>query len=402
MFTIKEEVMTKKCFRYSLSLYLVLILLFNSFIFVQKVDAEFDTLFANEVYKSAWNAINEKFYFNGKINLQTWENKFENEIRDLEEAHKCIGKLVKSLNDPYTKFLTREEFKDEQDIISSSFIGIGIKIDNNKPVILDVLTDSPAYKEGIKANDLILAVNETQTKNLTSNQVAKLLRGPKDSIVSIKIKRGSEILAKILQRKELKLKTVSSKMLTNSIALVKIDSFVPENTSGLFKEEIVKLMSAKGLIIDLRDNSGGLLKNATEIADMFLSEGKIISTVTRDNKKTQFANPLILFENFVVLLVNEKTASASEILASALQENNRAQVIGKKTFGKGLVQEIIKLPDDSALHVTTALYLTPRGTYINKRGIVPDKIVYENELETAKEILLDLSKQGNKLEIASL
>lgn len=393
---------TKKCFKYGLSLYLVIFLLFNSVIFVQKVDAEFEPSFAIKVYKSALNVINEKFFFKKKIDFDLWENKFENKISTLEEAHDCIGKLVKSLDDPYTKFLTKEEFKDEQDIISSSFVGVGIKIDNDKPVILDVLAGSPAYKEGIRPDDLILAVNETKTKNLNTNQIAKLLSGPKDSFVSIKIKRGSGIQTKILQREELKLKTVSSRMLANDIALVKIDSFVPENTSELFKEEILKLMSAKGLVIDLRGNSGGLLKNAVEIADMFLSEGKIISTVTRDNKKTQYATPLILFENFVVVLVNEKTASASEILAGALQENNRAIVIGKKTFGKGLVQEIIKLPDDSALHVTVALYLTPKGTYINERGIIPDKIVYEDELETAKEILLGLSRQGNKFELASL
>ena len=221
-------------------------------------------------------------------------------------------------------------------------------------------------------------------------------------MVSIGVKRGNEIVSKLVQREELNFKTVSSNLLPGNLALIKIDSFVPENTSTLLKEELLKVMSANGLILDLRNNSGGLLKNAVEIADMFLSEGRIVSTVYNAKNINEFANSSKLFNSKVVILVNENTASASEILSSALRENGRATLIGKKTFGKGLVQEIVKLPDDSALHVTTAAYLTPSGKNIDKIGLIPDEIILDadKQLRRAKEILTG-SKKDN-LRIASL
>ena len=383
---------TKKYLKFNILTFLVLSVLLYPSIFVQKVNADFEvsnTSLAHEVYNSAWEKINEKFYFRSKLHLNSLKNKFEQKINDLNDAHKYINKLIKELDDPYTRFLTKEEFKDEQDVINSAFIGIGIKLSNTKPIILDVLPDSPASKEGLKPNDYILKVDNKSTHFLSTNKIVNLLRGPKDSIITIQIKREKEIFTKTLKRKELHFNSVTAKLLDNEIALVKIDSFIPENTSTLFKDKIIKLMSAGGLIIDLRNNSGGLLKNAIEIADMFLSEGRIVTTVYNSNKINEYANSSKLSDSKIILLVNENTASASEILASALKENNRALVIGKRTFGKGLVQEIVKLPDDSALHVTIAAYLTPKGNYINKIGLIPDEIISseETQLERAKEIL---------------
>lgn len=386
---------TKKYLKFNLLTFLVLSILIYPSIFVQKVNAEFEissSPLAHEVYNLAWKTINEKFYFKSKLHLDNLKNKFEKRINDLNDAHKYINKLIKGLNDPYTRFLTKEEFKDEQDIINSAFVGIGVKLSNKKPIVLEVLPESSASKEDLKPNDYIVKVNNQNTYYLNTNEIVNLLRGEKDSTLTIQIKRGKEILTKTLKRKELHFNAVTSQLLDNDIALVKIDSFIPENTSRLFKDQITKLMSAKGLIIDLRNNSGGLLKNAIEIADMFLTEGKIVTTVYNTNNINEYANSSKLFDSNVIILVNENTASASEILASALKENNRAIVIGEKTFGKGLVQEIVKLPDDSALHVTIAAYLTPGGNYINKVGLIPDEIVSnENkQLERAKEILVTL------------
>lgn len=395
---------TKKYLKLNIVTFLVLFLLSYSSIFIQRVHASQEGINPKELYNIAWEILNEKFYFKSHANLTKWKNKFENKINNINDAHKYISKLTRELKDPYTIFLTQEEFKEEQNIINSSLTGIGVKLANNKPIVLDVLPNSPANIKGIKPNDYILSIDNKNTRNLTSDQILNLLRGPKDSTLTVKIKRDKDILNKILKRQEIEIKAVSTQLLEDNIALIKIESFIPENTPQAFKDEVSKLMSINGLILDLRNNSGGFLKNAVEIADMFLSEGKIVSTITKGVKINEFANSTQLIKSPVIILVNEYTASASEILTSALKENNRALVVGKKTFGKGLVQEIIELPDSSALHVTIGVYLTPQGKNINKSGILPDEIVYENnkQLNRAKEILLDISKGKNDFRIALL
>lgn len=395
---------TKSYLKFNVLTFLLLLLFFYSSLSVQKVNADSDEIRASEVFNAALTALNEKFYFKSNVNFKKLDSKFNHKINDLEEAHKNINRLVKELKDPYTRFLTKEEFKDEQDLISSSFVGIGVKLASKKPVIVTVLNNSPAQKNDIQPNDYILRVNNKSTFGLNSSQVAYLMRGLKDTELTIKLKRGSETLTKTLLRKELSFNVISSELLEENIALVKIDSFIPENTSTLFKDELTKFMSADGIILDLRNNTGGLLKNAIEIADMFLDEGKIVSTVSNSGKTNQYANSSKLYDSGLIILVNENTASASEILAGALRENNRAIIIGKKTFGKGLVQEIVKLPDESAMHITIAAYLTPNGNNINKKGLTPDETVVNDDaqLKRAKEIIGKLKETGIKSRLASL
>ena len=360
---------------------------------------------AKVIYNSAINTLKDKYYLKSKIDFKRWQKK-ETNIKSSNDTYRYINELLGKLEDPYTKLLTQEEFKDEQNLINSSLVGIGIKLDIKKPVVREILPGSPAYREGIEPNDLILAVGNKSTRGLRTSEVVGLIRGPKDSDLKLEIRRGKNILTKTLKREELKLISVSGKMLENSVALIKVESFIPDNTSRLFKEEILKLMSANGIIIDLRNNTGGLLKNATEIADMFLTEGKIVSTVTRLGKINNYANSDSSFDGQIIILTNENTASASEILASALKENNRATVIGKKTYGKGLIQEVIELPDHSALHVTVGAYLTPGGKNINKKGIVPDKIIRDEreQLQVAQEILIagkDNTEKGQLLTLSN-
>ncbi|MBI2995604.1 MAG: S41 family peptidase [Candidatus Melainabacteria bacterium] len=395
----KSSNKTKKYLKINLLTFLVLFFLLHSTIFIQKVSADSEKTKAVALYNTAWKVVNEKFYFKSTIDLDSWQNKFENKINNLTDAHKYINKLIKALDDPYTRLLTKEEFKDELNIMNSKLIGIGVKLALNKPKIIEVLPDSPANKEGLVPDDYIISINGKSTKHLNPNQVANLLRGQENSLLTVKLKRGDEILTKVLKRKEVKLKVVSSKLLDNDVAIIKISSFIPESTSELFKNEVLKLMATRGLIIDLRNNSGGLMKNAVEIADMFLKEGKIVTTVSDSGRKNEFANSDQITSSHLIILVNESTASASEILAGALKENKRALVIGKKTYGKSLVQEILQLPDDSALHLTIAAYLTPSGRNINKVGIVPDEIVSDEgmQVERAKEILISLEKNTNNV-----
>ena len=363
-----------------------LILLFSCLISSQDVTANNESIFAKEIFHRACELVNEKFYFEPKFNIKNWEEKLEEKISTIDNAYKQINKLTDKLNDPYTRHLTREEFKDERDIIKSTLVGIGVKLESKKPIILEVLPESPAYESGLIQNDYILAVNIKITKGLNSNQIGKILKGPEGSLLKIKIKRDNEILTKEITRRKFEIKAVTTKMLRDDIALLKIDSFVPENTSTVLKEELIKLMSSKGIILDLRNNSGGLFKNAIDIADAFLSKGKIVTSISKNSSANQFANAASFCDAPLVILVNENTASASEILASALRENNRAKIVGKRTFGKGLIQEVVRLPDDSALHVTVGAYLTPSGKNINKIGIVPDSISYKNEEQLQKAI----------------
>lgn len=379
---------------------LILAILFLALSFLEVNASSDESIKAKEVYNTAISNLKNKFFLETKIDFTKWENK---KVRDTNDAYFQINKLVKELNDPYTRHLTKEEFKDEQNLMKSSFVGIGVKLASNVPQIIDVIKDSPANKEDLRANDLIVKVNDRNTKGLNSNQISNLLRGQKDTFLTLAIKRNKTVLVKTLKRSDLNFQTVSSKDLGDNLALVKIDSFIPENTSRSVREELTKLMSKDGIILDLRNNSGGLFKNAVEIADMFLTSGEIVSTVTKSNERKDFAHPAQITKSNIVILVNERTASASEILTGALKENKRAMVIGKKTYGKGLVQEVVELPDKSGLHVTIAAYLTPSGKCINKVGIIPDILVNneDEQLTKAKEILQSLKEQKNKIALNS-
>ena len=388
-----------------LNLLVLSVLLFSLFSILDagKTSANNADPFATQVYKTAWNTINNKFYFKENFDIKSWESKFDSKIRSVEDSHKYINKLLSRLNDPYTRFLNKEEFDSEMKILSSSkLMGIGIKLSSQKPIVLDVLPESPAEYADIRKDDYIVSINGKTTFGLSAFQIASLIHGEPGKTVTVKLKRGRNIFERTAKFKELNFKSVTSELLPDNVLLLKVDSFIPENTSRLFKEELSKYSNLNGIILDLRNNSGGLMKNAVDIADLFLSTGKIVSTVTKTAVSNDYANSSQSYKNGLVVLVNENTASASEILTSALKENKRAYVIGRKTFGKGLVQEIVRLPDGSALHVTCAVYLTPQGNFLNKKGIIPNEVILDNDrqIERAVEILL---AQGstNGLRVAS-
>ncbi len=348
---------------------------------------------AKEVYREAVRNIKEKFYFNRNIDFSKWESK---KIKSYNDAYKNINELTSKLNDPYTRFLTKDEYKDELEIMRSSFVGIGVKLSNNTPLIIDVIKNSPAHKTDIRPKDLILKINDKSTLGLTTREISNLLRGGENTLVTLEIKRGKNTLDKTLKREELKFKAVSSEVINKDLAVLKIDSFIPENTSKLVQQELINLMS-KDIILDLRNNSGGLFKNAVEIADMFLEDGQIVRTVSKTSIKNERAKPSSISDSNIVILVNEHTASASEILASALSENKRARIIGRKTYGKGLVQEVVRLPDNSALHITISAYLTPNGKNIDKIGILPDEVIINEELQLKRAIQILKELRENKV-----
>ncbi len=294
----------------------------------------------------------------------------------------AIQGMLSSL-DPHSSFMRPDDYKELQVETKGSFTGIGIEITLRDGIltIVSPIEGTPAYKAGLKANDKILKINGKSTKNMNLLEAVKILRGPKGSKVTISIFRKGwrEIKNITLVRAVIPIRSVHSKMLDDHYAYVRITTF-RNNTSVELKKAIDKMKKThqiKGLIMDLRNNPGGLLNQAVAVADEFLDGGLIVYTDGRvkDQQMRFTAHKGQCYEYPMVVLVNEGSASASEIVAGALQDHKRAIILGTQTFGKGSVQTIIPLEDGSAVRLTTARYYTPSGRSIQAKGIVPDIVV---------------------------
>lgn len=358
----------------------------------------------DEVYHRAWQLVKDNYFdasFNG-VNWKELEHKYDSKINNLDDAHKYIKVMLKSLNDPYTRFLDPRAFQDENDAIDAKIVGIGINLqqtkDKSKLLITRTIEDGPAEKAGIKAGDEIIAIDNSNAVGITPEQAAEKIRGQAGTAVTLTVKREKDNEAKkvAIVRSEIVIKAVSTKMLENNIGYIQLTTFISNDAAREFKQALRKYNKADGLVVDLRDNPGGLLSNALEIADMLLESGPIVSTISRHGKHTDLSSGAPVTHQPIVVLIDEESASASEILASALKDNKRAKLVGNKSYGKGLVQEINKLPGGAAVHITVSRYLTPNGSDINKIGVKPDFQVQ------VKEEQLDRAVDCLKSEIASL
>jgi carboxyl-terminal processing protease len=296
----------------------------------------------------------------------------------------AINGMIKSL-DPHSSFMTPDLYKELEVETQGQFGGIGIEI----MIIKDVLTvvspieDTPAFNAGLKSGDQIIKIDGKSTKDITIMEAVKKLRGPKDSKVTVTIIRENMATPKdiTLTRAIIQVKSVKVKKLEDNIGYVRIAAFQERTSDDLrkaLKDLGEKLNPMKGLVLDLRNDPGGLLTQAIEVSDVFLKSGVIVSTRGRvksmETKAVAKSNGDKITCPMVVL-VNEGTASAAEIVAGALQDNNRALIVGAQTFGKASVQTIIPLEDGSALKLTTARYYTPKGRSIQAEGITPDILV---------------------------
>ncbi|HEY9746245.1 MAG TPA: S41 family peptidase, partial [Oculatellaceae cyanobacterium] len=285
------------------------------------------------------------------------------------------------LNDRYTRFLDKEEFAEEGRSIKATLFGIGIQIGvrDDKLVVISPIDDTPAYKAGLKANDEILEIDGKNTKGMSVKEAADLIRGQKGTKVKLLIKRDDKP-AKYYEvmRDEIKLKSVSLNNPFNvsipaNIGYIKLSTFLSSNAAQEVQNALKTMSTKGGYILDLRSNPGGLLSNAIRIADFFLEDGAIVSTVDRDGyKEVRYSSHSTLTNKPLVVLINGGSASASEILSGALKDHKRAVLVGERSFGKGLVQEINQLPGGNGINITTQRYLTPNDTDINKKGIEPD------------------------------
>lgn len=334
-------------------------------------------------YEKVWTLINEDFYdptYNGQ-DWERWRGRYDGKLETLEDAHKAVETMLASLGDRYTRFLDEDAFTDEKDQIKAELCGIGVKIGLNRKshriYVIQPIDGTPAERAGVKAADEIVEIDNKSTKGFTVDDAAKRIRGPINKPVWLTVSRqGKRKKIKIL-RGRIPLRSVeTARMLSSDVGYIRISSFISRKTDDEVVLALDKLSTAKGLILDLRDNPGGLLNQSIKVSSLFLDSGYVVSTVDRDGYKTPVkvkGSPLCRLP--MAVLINKGSASASEITSGALKDNNRAVLIGEQTFGKGLVQGINKLDDGSGVNITIAKYLTPNDTNINKKGVTPDIVV---------------------------
>ncbi len=363
-----------------------------------------------DLYDNVWRLINTKFVdqTNNSQDWSKWRHKYDSKIQTNEDAYVAINTMIASLNDPYTKFLDPKEFAEETSSIKGSLKGIGIQIGvkDGKLMVIAPIEDTPAEKAGLLADDEILEIDGVSTKGITVDKAADKIRGKEGTQVRLLIKRKDVTPNKLytITRAEIEIKSISQKVpaetkIPDDIAYIRLSSFISRNAASEFAQILNANKDKKGFIVDLRSNPGGLLTNAIYISDMFLDGKVIVSTVDRDGyKETQKANRGMVTNKPLVVLINKGSASASEIFSGAMKDNGRAVIVGEQSFGKGLVQEVNKLPYDAGINITIQKYLTPSGTDINKKGITPDVVVELTEEHVKNKDDVQLKKAVEILE----
>ncbi len=340
-----------------------------------------------EVIDHVWQIVYRDFLdSSGKFQKSNWislrKEVLSKTYSDSNEAYDAIRDMLSNLDDSYTRFLEPKEFNQMRIDTSGELTGVGIQIVKDKEsddlIIISPIEGTPAFDAGIKARDKILSIDNISTEGMNIEDAVKLIRGKRGTKVKLEILRGSKSFFKILSREKIEIKSVSSKVNQTKngllIGYVRIKQF-NANASKETRDAIKDLETKKvaGYVLDLRSNPGGLLESSIDISRHFINKGVIVSTVSKDGlKETKKGNGQALTKKPLVVLVNEGSASASEIVSGAIKDNKRGKLVGKKTFGKGLVQSMRTLVDGSGLTVTVAKYLTPNGTDINKSGIIPD------------------------------
>src|SRR5229473_1609584 len=314
----------------------------------------------------------------------------------------AITGMLASL-DPHSAYLTPDLYRDLEVETRGSFGGLGLEVTvkDDLLTVVSPIEDTPAYKAGVKAGDQIVKINDDFTKGMTLTDAVKRMRGPQGSKIHLTIHRKGvpELFTVTVTREVIKIKSVKAKELRHGYDYVRVSSF-EEGTGDDLQKTLDKFRAShngqvKGLVLDLRDNPGGLLNQAVQVGDEFLDGGLIVYTQGRQENQQQkyFSHRKKDFVDYpMVVLVNGGSASASEIVAGALQDQKRAVILGQQTFGKGSVQTILPLDDHSALRLTTARYYTPTGRSIQAVGITPDL-----DVEPPKETLASLKLQGAEI-----
>lgn len=326
------------------------------------------------------------------------ETKYVNDTDDVKLIDGAIDGMVKSLNDPHSNYLSPKMYKTLMEQTEGSFAGIGVVMgmDNEQKIhIVGIMENSPGQKAGLQEGDEILAVDGIPVTQMAFDEVATHVRGQAGTDVVLTIMRDNTNRDITITRDNIKLKTVGHKMLDNNIGYIQIVSF-SEDTANEFNEAYndLKNQGMKALVLDLRNNPGGLLTTCVEIAKKLVPKGEIVSIVDKQGNKETYSSSLEAPEYPLVVLINKNSASASEILSGAIQDTKAGTIIGNTSYGKGSVQTILPMFEDDAVKLTIAKYYTPSGRSIDGTGITPDieinldeNATSDTQLDKALEVL---------------
>ena len=353
---------SKNYFKYILSIVTIILLNVSSKVYSQNIDKLYEKI---DLFSEV---------------LETIQNEYVEDVNQAEAMDSAINGLLQSL-DPYSFYMNQEIFEESQSETTGEFGGLGIEVSMEAGVVKVIapMDDTPASRAGIKAGDYIVKINAEQVRGKTLMEAVNLMRGPVGTSIEITVRRKGLKKAKIFKitRKIIEIKSVISKLVDNKVGYLRLRAF-NQNSSDQLKKEISKIEKNKklvGYILDLRNNPGGLLTQAIEISDLFLNDGEIVSTKGKKNRENRkfFARKGDRIKGKpLIVLINNGSASASEIVAGALQDQKRAVLLGETTFGKGSVQSIIPLKNKGALRLTISKYYLPSGKSISEVGVLPD------------------------------
>ena len=309
------------------------------------------------------------------------------------ESYEAIRGMLASLNDPYTRFLDPKQFKEMRIDTSGELMGVGIQLSldtkTKELVVVSPIEGTPASRAGVLSKDVIVSIDGDSTKGMSTEDAVKLIRGPEGSDVVLGLRRGDQVLDVPLTRARIEINAVTYRLNKTQdqrkIGYIRLKQFNANAAKEMRQAaKSLEAQGAEGYVLDLRGNPGGLLEASIDIARQWLNEGIIVSTRTREGiRDVRRATGSAITDKPLVVLIDQGSASASDILSGSLQDNSRAELVGEKTFGKGLVQAVRGLSDGSGLTVTIAKYLTPKGTDIHKNGIEPDvsSVMTEEQLK---------------------
>lgn len=322
------------------------------------------------------------------------DKKFLGEINEQDLINGAIKGYISGLNDPYTEYMTKEEMDEFNIDVTGNFVGIGVyltkDIQKNAVIIISPIKDTPAHEAGLLPGDIITKIDDVSYTGEQLTEASNKIKGEEGTSVKLEILRDGKTLTFDITRRTVKVNHVENKVINNNVGYIKFNTF-DEGCGDEFKGKLQELKDKgiQSLIIDIRNNGGGIVDEAIEIADLMTpKDATLLITVDKNNNEeiTKSKEDAII-DIPIVVLTNENTASASEILAAALKDNNKATIVGTKTYGKGVIQELLTLTDGSGLKITTNEYYTPNRSKINEVGIQPDEeIKLPEELEDELEI----------------
>ena len=368
----------------------------NSFKYILTITVVILLNISNKVYSQNIDKLYEKIDLFAEV-LEKIQNEYVEEVDQAEIIDSAINGALQSL-DPFSAYMNPKVFEESQSETSGEFGGLGIEVSMESGVIIVIapIDDTPASKAGIKAGDYIVKINGEQVQGKTLMEAVNLMRGPVGTSIEITVRRKGLRKAKIFKitREIIEIKSVISKIVDNKVGYLRLRAF-NANSSSQLKKEISKIEKNKklvGYILDLRNNPGGLLSQAVIISDFFLNDGEIVSTKgrkKRENRKFFAKKGDKINGKPLIVLINNGSASASEIVAGALQDQKRAILLGETTFGKGSVQSIIPLKNRGAIRLTISKYYLPSGKSISEVGVVPDIKVEEEDEEFSINTITD-------------